>query len=77
MKTSGLRASLVKATALTTLFGTLAVPYTLAQEDTISLDQDSSAIEDEARQDTIIVTGSLIPQAAIDQSRNRWNALGK
>ena len=37
MKTSGLRARLVKATALTTLFGTLAVPYALAQEETITL----------------------------------------
>lgn len=64
MKTSGLRARLIKATAITTLFGTLAVPFAAAQDDTITLDPDASAIEDEARQDTIIVTGSLIPQAA-------------
>lgn len=57
MKTSGLRARLIKATAITTLFGTLAVPTAIAQEDT-----------EDSVQETVIVTGTRIANSNLTSS---------
>ncbi|MEL7452800.1 MAG: TonB-dependent receptor plug domain-containing protein, partial [Pseudomonadota bacterium] len=64
MKYSNLRTRLAQATAVSLLIGGYALPGSWAQEDTITLDQDAGAVEEEARQETIVVTGSLIPQSA-------------
>lgn len=57
MKTSGLRARLIRATAITTLVGTLAVPLTIAQDDT-----------EDAVQETVIVTGTRIANSNLTSS---------
>lgn len=57
MKTSGLRARLIKATAITTLFGTLAVPFAAAQDDS-----------EDAVQETVIVTGTRIVNSNLTSS---------
>ena len=57
MKTPGLRARLIKATAISTLFGTIAVPTALAQDDT-----------EDAVQETVIVTGTRIANSNLTSS---------
>ena len=58
-----LKTRLVQATAITALASAMAISGAIAQEDTVS-EVAVNSVEDEARQETVVVTGSLIPQSA-------------